>query len=75
MFGVAFEHLEQALGLAKNSVADGKPRGTDMKKTSANRRKGKQLTQKPLPAMLNLSKKGLGQPDLVEVIAAFRDEK
>jgi hypothetical protein len=67
--------LEQALGLAKNSVADEKTRETDMKKTIVNRRKGKKLMQKPLPAVLNLSKKGLGQPDLVKVIAAFRDEK
>ena len=37
----------------------------------AHRRKGKKLVQKPLPAVLNLSKRGLQQPDLVKVIAAL----
>jgi len=39
------------------------------------RRKGKKLTQKPLPQVLNLSKKGPNQPDLVKVIAALRNEQ
>jgi hypothetical protein len=44
-------------------------------KTGTNRRKGKKLTQKPLPAVLNLSKKGPNQPDLIKVIAALRNDR
>jgi hypothetical protein len=43
-----------------------------MEKSANHRRKGKKLVQKPLPAVLNLSKRGLQQPDLVKVIAALR---
>jgi hypothetical protein len=46
-----------------------------MEKKMANRRKGKKLTQKPLPQVLNLSRKGPNQPGLVKVIAALRDDK
>jgi hypothetical protein len=42
-----------------------------MQKSAMNRRKGKKLVQKPLPTVLNLSKRGLNQPDLVKVIAAL----
>jgi hypothetical protein len=45
-----------------------------MQKKAMNRRKGKKLVQKPLPAVLNLSKRGLNQPDLVKVIAALHKE-
>jgi hypothetical protein len=43
----------------------------DMEKSAARRRKGKKLVQKALPSVLNLSKRGLNQPDLVKVIAAL----
>jgi hypothetical protein len=46
-----------------------------MEKKMANRRKSKKLTQKPLPQVLNLSRKGPNQPDLVKVIAALRNDK
>ena len=46
-----------------------------MKKPDLQRRKGKKLTHKPLPAVLNLSKKGPNQPDIVKVIAALRKGK
>jgi hypothetical protein len=36
------------------------------------RRKGKKLVQKSLPPVVNLSKKGPNQPDIVKVIAALR---
>jgi hypothetical protein len=49
-------------------------RGLKMQKKAMNRRKGKKLVQKPLPAVLNLSKRGLNQPDLVKVIAALHKE-
>jgi hypothetical protein len=42
-----------------------------MQKNGVSRRKGKKLVQKPLPAVLNLSKRGPNQPDLVKVIAAL----
>jgi hypothetical protein len=45
-----------------------------VKKTGVNR-KSKKLKQKTLPAVLNLSKKGPSQPDLVKVIAALRKDK
>jgi hypothetical protein len=43
----------------------------EMKKTATGRRKGKKLTQKNLPAVLNLSKRGPQQPDLIKVVAAL----
>jgi hypothetical protein len=43
----------------------------DMEKSAARRRKGKKLVQKALPSVLNLSKRGPSQPDLVKVIAAL----
>ena len=46
-----------------------------MNHSNVNRRKGKKLSQKSLPQVLNLSKKGPGQPDIVKVIAALRDDK
>jgi hypothetical protein len=46
-----------------------------MNKPGLHRRKGKKLTHKPLPAVLNLSKKGPNQPDIVKVIAALRKGK
>jgi hypothetical protein len=45
-----------------------------MQKTLIHRRKGKKLTQKSLPAVVNLSKRGLNQPDIVKVIAALHKE-
>ena len=51
------------------------PHEADMEKKMANRRKGKKLMQKPLPQVLNLSRKGPNQPDLVKVIAALRDDE
>ena len=36
------------------------------------KRKGRGLVQKSLPAVVNLSKKGPGQPNIVKVIAALR---
>lgn len=45
-----------------------------MHKKTTIRRKGKKLQQKPLPQVLNLSTKGPNQPDLVKVIAAFRND-
>ena len=42
-----------------------------MEKSAARRRKGKKLMQKALPSVLNLSKRGPSQPDLVKVIAAL----
>jgi hypothetical protein len=38
-------------------------------------KKGKKLVQKPLPPVVNLSKKGPDQPDIVKVIAALRKEE
>jgi hypothetical protein len=38
-------------------------------------KKGKKLVQKSLPQVLNLSKKGPNQPDIVKVIAALRQGK
>jgi hypothetical protein len=55
--------------------AAGKTREAQVKKTIATRRKGKKLTQKPLPQVLNLSKKGPNQPDIVKVISALRNGK
>jgi hypothetical protein len=52
-----------------------KAREIEVKKLVASRRKGKKLTQKPLPQVLNLSKKGPNQPDIVKVIAALRNGK
>jgi len=49
----------------------GRAWGLKMQKNAMNRRKGKKLVQKPLPAVLNLSERGLNQPDLVKVIAAL----
>jgi hypothetical protein len=46
-----------------------------MKKPVMSRRKGKKLTQKPLPPVRNLSQKGPNQPDIVKIIAALRDEQ
>jgi hypothetical protein len=46
-----------------------------MKKPITSRRKGKKLTQKPLPAVRNLSQKGPNQPDIVRIIAALRNEQ
>jgi hypothetical protein len=46
-----------------------------MRKMTANPRKGKKLTKKPLSQVLNLSKKGPTQPDIVKVIAALRSDK
>jgi len=46
-----------------------------MNKPTAIRRKGKKLRQTPLPAVLNLSKPGLNQQQLVKVVEALREEK
>jgi hypothetical protein len=50
-------------------------REASMQKTSIHRRKGKKLTQKSLPAVVNLSKMGPKQPDIVKVIAALHKEE
>jgi hypothetical protein len=59
----------------KRTSAAGKAREIEVKKIIATRRKAKKLTQKPLPQVLNLSKKGPNQPDIVKVIAALRSGK
>lgn len=46
-----------------------------MEKTGLNRRKGKKLAQKPLPSVVNLTRRGPNQPDIVKVIAALRKDK
>jgi hypothetical protein len=46
-----------------------------MQKTSPNRRKGKKLTQKPLPAVVSLTKRGPNQPDIMKVIVALQKEE
>jgi hypothetical protein len=46
-----------------------------MQKIFVNRRKGKKLTQKPLSSVVNLSKKGPNQPDIVKVIVALHKEE
>ncbi len=45
-----------------------------MQKKAMNRRKGKKLVQKALPSVLNLTKRGPGQPDLVKVIATLHNK-
>jgi len=47
-----------------------------MQNPAVSRRKKKKLAQKPLPAVLNLSRRGPNQPDIVKVIAALhKDDK
>jgi hypothetical protein len=67
--------LKQALGSGKAVSPRKPPWESEVKKITANRRKGKKLTKKPLPQVLNLSKKGPHHADIVKVIAALRSDK